>query len=233
MSLDKRTTNTNTKQRNLVTFSYPESLISEQYRTIRTNIKFTAVNKVMKKILITSPGMNEGKSTTAANLAVSMAQQKDKVLLIDANLRNPSIHQIFKITNPNGLTDILLNENISLEETVFKTGIGSLDVLASGTMISNASELIGSKIMKNFLKTVEQSYDVILIDSPSVREVTDTKIIADYCDGIILVYSNGKTELKHALETTRILKFAEDKILGVILNDNSRSFLQRLFNIKM
>lgn len=217
------------KKRNLVAYSSPDSLISEQYRTIRTNIKFSAMSKKRNIIMITSPTTGEGKSTTAANLAVSMAQNKEKVLLIDANLRNPSIHSIFKISNKVGLTSIL-SESLqpSLEETVYKTGMGSLDVLTSGPIPFNPGEIIGLKVMQDFLTQCEKVYDVVLIDSPSIMEVTDTKILANYCNGIVLVFNSGRTELKNAIATKRILEFVEDKIVGVILNENPQN---RLINM--
>lgn len=218
------------KKRNLIAYSSPDSLISEQYRTIRTNIKFSAVSKKRNIIMITSPTTGEGKSTTAANLAVSMAQNKEKVLLIDANLRNPSIHSIFKISNKVGLTSILSGSlQPSLEETVFKTGMGNLDVLTSGPIPFNPGEVIGLKVMQNFLTKCEMLYDLVLIDSPSILEVTDTKILANYCNGIVLVFNSGKTELKNALATKRILEFVEDKVVGVILNENPQNRFINMF----
>ncbi|MED3912186.1 CpsD/CapB family tyrosine-protein kinase [Peribacillus simplex] len=221
MTMNKQKIGDRLKKRNLVAFSSPDSLISEQYRTIRTNIKFSSVSKKRNIIMITSPTSGEGKSTTAANLAVSMAQNKEKVLLIDANLRNPAIHSIFKIPNKVGLTNILSDSNFSsLDKTVYRTGIGDLDVLTSGPIPFNPGEIMGLPVMQDFLVKCEEHYDIVLIDSPSILEVTDTKILANYCNGIILVFNNGKTELKKALATKRILQFVEEKIVGVILNEN-------------
>lgn len=217
------------KKRNLVAFTNPDSLISEQYRAIRTNIKFSSVTKKRNIIIVTSPSSGEGKSTTAANLAVSMAQNKEKVLLIDANFRNPTIHSIFKIPNKVGLANILSDlVHASLEETVYRTGMGNLDVLTSGPIPFNPGEIMGLTIMKDFLNQCEKQYDIILIDAPSMLEVTDTKILANYCNGIILVFNKGRTELKNALTTKRILEFVEDKVIGVILNENRQN---RLINL--
>ncbi|MGE7602891.1 CpsD/CapB family tyrosine-protein kinase [Peribacillus sp. NPDC097675] len=218
------------KKRNLIAYSSPDSLISEQFRTIRTNIKFSAISKKRNIIMVTSPTAGEGKSTTAANLAVSMAQNKEKVLLIDANFRSPTIHSIFKISNKVGLTNILSEVlEPSLEETVYKTGMESLDVLTSGPIPFNPGEIIGLKVMQEFLTACEKVYDVILIDSPSILEFTDTKILANYCNGIVLVFNNGKTQLKNAIATKRILEFVEDKMVGVILNTNPQNWLTKLF----
>ncbi|MEC2056071.1 CpsD/CapB family tyrosine-protein kinase [Peribacillus psychrosaccharolyticus] len=218
-----------TNKRNLVTYTNPDSMISEQFRTIRTNIKFSSLEKKVTTIQITSPNDGDGKTTTAANLAISMAQHKEKVLLIDANLRNPSVHHVFKTSNNVGLTTFLLDTSSDLTEIVNHTGIGMLDVLTSGPVPINASEIIGSPMMQELLISAARSYDCIIIDSPSILEVTDAKIIANFCDSIILVFNHGKTNMKQAFSTKRILEFAENKIVGVILNDNVRKMKFKLF----
>ncbi|MGE7878884.1 CpsD/CapB family tyrosine-protein kinase [Peribacillus muralis] len=227
MAIQKLKYKDRVKKRNLVAYSSPDSLISEQFRTIRTNIKFSSVSKERNIIMITSPTTAEGKSTTAANLAVSMAQNKEKVLLIDGNLRSPAIHSIFKVSNKEGLTNILSGLS-TLENTLFRSGIGELDVLTSGPIPFNPGEIIGLPAMQEFLIQCEENYDIVLIDSPSILEVTDTKILADYCHGIILVFNSGKTELKKAVATKRVLQFVEDKIIGVILNENPETRITKL-----
>ncbi|MFJ7756095.1 CpsD/CapB family tyrosine-protein kinase [Peribacillus muralis] len=227
MAIQKLKYKDRVKKRNLVAYSNPDSLISEQFRTIRTNIKFSSVSKERNIIMITSPTTAEGKSTTAANLAVSMAQNKEKVLLIDGNLRSPAIHSIFKVSNKEGLTNILSGLS-TLENTLFRSGIGELDVLTSGPIPFNPGEIIGLPAMQEFLIQCEENYDIVLIDSPSILEVTDTKILADYCHGIILVFNSGKTELKKAVATKRVLQFVEDKIIGVILNENPETRITKL-----
>ncbi|MGE6376896.1 CpsD/CapB family tyrosine-protein kinase [Peribacillus muralis] len=227
MAIQKLKYKDRVKKRNLVAYSSPDSLISEQFRTIRTNIKFSSVSKERNIIMITSPTTAEGKSTTAANLAVSMAQNKEKVLLIDGNLRSPAIHSIFKVSNKEGLTNILSGLS-TLENTLFRSGIGELDVLTSGPIPFNPGEIIGLPAMQEFLIQCEENYDIVLIDSPSILEVTDTKILADYCHGIILIFNSGKTELKKAVATKRVLQFVEDKIIGVILNENPETRITKL-----
>jgi len=206
------------KKRNLITFANPDSIISEQYRTIRTNIYFLNGDKKNKTLLVTSPGKLEGKSTTAANLAISMAQQQEKVLLIDGNLRNPNIHSIFKASNAFGLTDVL-TETISFEEAVFPSSIEKLDILTSGKTPSNPVELLASQNMQQLLQKVKSLYDIILIDSTSILEVTDTKIIANICDGVVLVVKQNKTNIESAVETKKVLEYARAQIVGVILNN--------------
>ncbi|MCJ8009114.1 CpsD/CapB family tyrosine-protein kinase [Lederbergia wuyishanensis] len=218
MVLNKRKRSKSNKRRNLIAFSSPDSIISEQYRMIRTNIHFLIGDKTNNTLLITSPGKNEGKSTTTANLAISMAQQKEKVLLIDGNFRDPSIHNIFKVPNTLGLTDIL-TDKATFQEAVNISVIDGLDVLTSGSIPTNPVELLASQTMKSFLKNINSFYDFILIDSTSLLEVTDTKIIANISDGVILVVRQEKTNIESAFESKKVLEYAKAKIVGVILNE--------------
>ncbi|MBN6889010.1 protein-tyrosine kinase [Cytobacillus horneckiae] len=209
---------TSAKRRNLVTFSHPDSVISEQYRTIRTNIQFIIGEQKNSILLVTSPSRYEGKSTTVANIAVSMAQQKEKVLLIDANLRNPSIHEILKLPYSLGLTDVLKGFT-SFEDAVVSSHIPGLKVLPSGEIPSNPSELLSSSIMKRLLEKVSPLYDIILIDSPALLDVTDTKILANVSDGVVLVVRKGKTKAEHTYNAKKVLQYAKSEIIGVILNE--------------
>ncbi|NHC43076.1 CpsD/CapB family tyrosine-protein kinase [Bacillus sp. MM2020_1] len=204
--------------RSLVTYLNPESIVSEQYRSIQANINFVMEDKKSRTFLITSPNKGEGKSTVAANLAVSLAQQKVKVLLIDANLRNPSVHSIFKIQNTSGLTDILTGRT-NLYDEIHHTEIGRLDILPSGTVPFNPAELLSSPIMKDILATSLRSYNVVLIDSHSVLELTDTKLLASQCDGVVLVIRSGKTIQGKAIEAKKVLEFSKAKIIGAIINE--------------
>ncbi|MEH7884015.1 CpsD/CapB family tyrosine-protein kinase [Bacillus sp. JJ1609] len=217
MFQSKRRAARNSQKRNLIVYSNPDSIISEQFRTLRTNVHFLTGGK-KSTLLLTSPSSGEGKSTAAANLAVSMAQQKEKVLLIDANLRDPDVHFIFKISNNTGLADVLAGR-VDLEDTVYHTEIGNLDILTSGQLDSNPAELLGSESMQTLFQKALQEYDLIIIDSPPVLEVTDTKLLANKSDGVILVISEGRTGLEKATEAKKALEFARAKIFGVILNE--------------
>ena len=186
-------------KKKLITFSSSDSMTSDQFRMIRTNIKFLPGEKDNKVFLITSPSNKEGKSTTVANLAVSMAQQDEKILLIDANLKSPAIHHIFDIPSQIGLADILMNKK-RFDEVVYPTGIGELDILVSGTTFSNPAELLGSETMTYLLNLVTRMYSVILIDAPSILKTTETHILANQCDGVILVL---RLSLIHISEPTR------------------------------
>nr|WP_306798551.1 CpsD/CapB family tyrosine-protein kinase [Oceanobacillus saliphilus] len=206
------------KKIQLVTYLNADSVIADQFRTIRTNLKFLMEEKKSRVFLITSPGENEGKSTTVANLAVSIAQQKEKVLLIDANLRNSMLHQVFKIQNQTGLTDVLKGA-ISLKQAITFTDIGKLDILTSGPDVSNPTEILGSNDMASLLHDVADMYDIVLIDSPTILKSTETRVLANQCDGAVLVLHRGKTEMDKAVEAKRILDLAHANLLGVIINE--------------
>lgn len=217
VSLNKNTA-TLKHRGSLITYSNPDSIISDQFRTIRTNIKFLPIEKKNRIILITSPGKADGKSTTTANLAVSMAQQNEKVLLIDANLRTPVIHNIFNISNEVGLTDLLTNTT-SFNEIVSKTGIGKLDVLTSGSTFLNPAELLESEIMTDFMNTIVDSYNVILIDAPPVLKSTETRVLANQSDGVILVINRNKTKIGKMAESRKLLELVNAKLVGAIMNE--------------
>jgi protein-tyrosine kinase len=206
------------RRTNLIAYMNPDSLIAEQYRTIRTNIQFSCIDDTVRSIIITSPGFGEGKSTITANLGVSMAEQGKKVLIIDADIRKPTMHTIFKIKNEEGLSSVLLGK-ISLKEAVFQTEIGRLGVLTSGPKPFNSSKVLDSKAVKELTEAALEYYDIVLFDSPPVLEVTDTQILSNQCDGVILVLSCGKTGNEKAVEAERVLKIARAKLLGVILNE--------------
>lgn len=204
-------------RRHFVSHTYPNSEIAERFRTIRTNIQFSSIDKKHQTLIITSPSNGEGKTTTAVNLAISYSQQGKKVLLIDANLRKPKLQQAFNIKEKEGLTDILI-EGIPLEKAVVQTQIGQLDVISSGPIPLNPTEIIGSNTMSRFLMEVKKVYDMVIFDCPSVLETTETKLLARQCDGVILILSSGKTDQEKALEASRLLNLVRAKIIGVILN---------------
>jgi len=205
------------EKKTIIAHTHPDSVISEQFRMIQTNIKFIMPEQNSRTILITSSGDGEGKSTIATNLAVSLAQQKKKVLLIDGNLRRPALHSYFNKSNSMGLTDVLTGKS-SFSEAVFHTEVWKLDLLTSGVVPFNPVELIGSQRMQELLTKVKQTYDIILIDSNSILEVTDTKLLASQCDGVILVTKNGKTKFEKAAEAKKVIEFSKTNIVGIVLN---------------
>lgn len=205
-------------KRKLITKLNPKSPISEQYRTIRTNIQFSSVDKEIRSILVTSSGPTEGKSTTVANLAVVFAQQGKTVLLIDSDLRKPTVHYTFNLTNTFGLTNVLAKQ-ANLKDTMVQTDEKNLYVLPSGPIPPNPAELLGSKAMEDLMENVLQEFDIVLFDTPPVLAVTDAQILANRCDGTILVVSSGKTEIEQAVKAKEALLSVNATILGTVLNN--------------
>ncbi|ASS89477.1 CpsD/CapB family tyrosine-protein kinase [Aeribacillus pallidus] len=212
-----RTKGMKQKQRTLITALNPKSPISEQYRTIRTNIQFSSVDHEIRSIMITSTGPGEGKSTTAENLAVVFAQQGKQVLLIDADLRKPTVHYTFRLQNIHGLTSVLLR-NATLQEAVSVSEVDHLDVLTSGPIPPNPAELLSSRSMVELLKEAYDQYDIVIIDSPPLLAVADAQILANQVDASIMVVASGKTEREAALKGKESLLSAKSKLLGVVLN---------------
>lgn len=205
------------KNRELIVHNNPKSPTSEAYRTLRTNIQFSNVDKNIKSIVLTSPGTSEGKSTVISNLAITMAQVDKKILLVDADLRKPRIHKIFDLLNFSGLTTVL-SENLDYKEVRMSTEIDGLDILASGPIPPNPAELLGSLKMKDFLEKVREDYDMVLLDTPPVGVVTDAAVLAAKCDGVILVCSVNQTTIKAIVNAKELLQKVDANILGVVLN---------------
>lgn len=205
-------------QRKLITEIYPKSPISEQYRTIRTNIQFSTVDHELRSILVTSSVPGDGKSTTVANLAVVFAQQGKKVLLIDGDLRKPTVHYTFQIPNTIGLTNVLTKQ-VPLSEAIRETTINNLYVLTSGPIPPNPAEMLGSSSMKELISEVYALFDVVLFDSPPILSVTDAQVLANLCDGSILVVKSQQTDKEAAMKAKDLLNAANAQLLGVVLND--------------
>lgn len=214
----KRKKQFKTNVRSLITKFNPKSPISEQYRTIRTNIEFASVDQDMRSLLVTSSGPSEGKSSTTANLGVVFAQQGKRVLLIDGDLRKPTVHYTFKLDNRTGLSTVLVGEK-SLEETVKETDVPNLEILTCGPIPPNPSELLGSNAMKQMLQKAQDTYDVVIFDTPPVLAVTDAQILANICDGSIIVARSEQTEYEAIQKAKDLLEPAHAKLLGIVLND--------------
>lgn len=206
--------------RSLLSYSDPHGSISEQYRTIRNNIHYAANEKKIRSLLVTSPSEGDGKSTATVNLAICMAQRGDRVLVIDANFRNPIIHQIFSVQTSPGLSNVL-GQQLDIREAIYNTEVESLDILPSGQRFFNSTELLDSQLMVDVMEYAAAHYDFILLDCPPVLGLPDTSALVSKCDGVILLLKSGKTQQEQAKEAKRALLFAKANILGVILNKKS------------
>lgn len=201
--------------KNLISLRDPKSPVSEAYRAIRTNIEFSNLDGDIKVICITSSMKNEGKSTVIANLAVTFQRLDKKVLLIDGDLRNPSLHKMFNIENDKGLTNILLRKN-KFEECI-KTE-ENLHILTGGYIPSNPSEVLSSKLMKDFIDGLRDKYDYIFVDAPPIGIVTDAGIISSYSDGVVFVVESNRADSKIVKNAKERLDQINANILGVIVN---------------
>lgn len=204
--------------RKLVTISETKSHIIEQFRTLRTNIKFSMPDEPLKTILVTSSTPGEGKSTNAANLGVVFAQEDKRVLIIDADMRKPTLHHTFKTFNKVGLSNILARRS-ALHEAVQETFIVGLDVITSGPIPPNPAELLSSQGLDALLQHVKNDYDIIIIDSPPLLSVTDAQILANKCDGTILILNTGVVDKRAVKKAKALLAASRTKILGVVLNN--------------
>jgi capsular exopolysaccharide synthesis family protein len=207
-----------TLKRRLLAHNSPKDPVAEQYRTIRTNIQFSGADQDIKSLILTSSGTAEGKSTTASNLAAVYAQQGLKVLLIDADLRKPTVHYTFRLENHAGLTNVLTRQS-TLGQAVQETKVRDLYVLTSGPIPPNPSELLASHQMEELLKEMKQQFDMVIFDTPPILAVADAQILANQVDASILVVSSGKTEKEAALKAKELLVHAKSKLLGVVLNN--------------
>jgi capsular exopolysaccharide synthesis family protein len=208
-------------KRPIITDINPKSPISEAYRTLRTNVDFSAIDEPVKVIMLTSAGPGEGKSTTASNLAVAYAQSDKKTLLIDADLRKPTLHHTFVRSNRWGLTNIIAGQT-KASEVICKTDINNLELLTSGPIPPNPSEILASKKMTALLEELKLAYDIIIIDTPPALAVTDAQIVATKCDGVILVIDSGKVKREVAMKVKASLEHVKARILGAVLNNLDR-----------
>ena len=202
---------------NLITQTDPKNPAAEAYKVIRTSIQFAQAGKALKTIAVTSCTPNEGKSTTIANLAVVLTQTGKSVLLIDCDMRNPTVHKNFKLSNKVGLSSCI-SMGTALADAVQKTGIENLDALTGGVIPPNPSELLGSERMQHILARAAEEYDYVLLDTPPVLPVTDALVLGNLVDGVILVLDSGEIKVEMARDVKNQLVQAGANILGVVLN---------------
>jgi capsular exopolysaccharide synthesis family protein len=207
------------KLNELITISDPRSPISEAYRTLRTNLDFASLDQALKTIVVTSAEVGEGKSTTLANLAVVSAQAGRKVILVDADLRRPTLHQLFELSNEVGLTTMALDEATLASPPIQETGIEGLSVLTSGPLPPNPAELLGSRRMTEVVAALAEWADQVFFDTPPVVAVTDAAVLATKVHGVLLVVSAGKTRREHARAAVQRLEQINARLVGTVLTN--------------
>jgi succinoglycan biosynthesis transport protein ExoP len=205
-------------QGKLIAMEQPRSPIAEAFRTIRTNLQYSTLDKPVKTLLVTSSVPVEGKSVAAANLAVVLAQAGLRTLLIDADLRRPSAHKLFRLPNQSGLSNALLRDGASANGHLQMTETENLRVLTSGPIPPNPSELLGSRKMQELLDRLKTEQDVIVLDSSPVLAVTDSSVLATQVDGVVLVTQAGSTRRQAALRSRDTLRKVGGNIVGAIVN---------------
>jgi succinoglycan biosynthesis transport protein ExoP len=196
----------------------PFSPVLEGYRQIRTNIQFAAVDEPAKSILVTSPNPGEGKSLTAANLGVVMAQAGLKTIIVDSDLRIPVLHKIFQVPNLDGLTDLLRSSQPEVGDYLKDTGIENLQVITSGPLPPNSSEMLGSQRMIALIERLEDKADIVIFDSPPILAVTDAAVLSQRVDGVMLVIQAGRTRRDATRQAVNRVRQLGAKVLGVVLN---------------
>jgi len=207
------------KLNELITISEPRSPISEAYRALRTNLDFAALDQALKTMVVTSAGVGEGKSTTLANLAVVSAQAGRKVVLVDADLRRPTLHQIYGLDNEEGLTTAMMDEAALASPPLQETGVEGLSVLTSGPLPPNPAELMGSRRMEEVVAALAERADQIFFDTPPVVAVTDAAVLSTKVDGVLLVISAGRTRREYARSAVQRLEQVNARLVGTVLTN--------------
>lgn len=207
--------------RSLITLVNPKSPIAEQYRTIRTNLQFTALGATLQTIVVTSASPGEGKSTTASNLAIVYAQLGKRVLLMDCDMRKPTVHFTFQLAGQTGLSTILAKRT-TFDRSVQMTKVPKLHLLAAGPIPPNPSELLASPMMRQLLDEVKGKYDLIILDAPPLMHVADSRLLASETDGTILVVGCDNSNRDLVLKAKEQLVLSGAHMLGIVMNKRER-----------
>jgi len=208
---------TSNRERALFTHAKPRSSVAESLRSVRTNVLFRTGNKKSRTLLITSAIPREGKSFSSSNLAAVLAMSGSRVIIIDADLRRPSIHRLFELSDEKGLSEVLLSQR-SVHEVITPSHISNLDVIPAGPIPTNPSELLGSEKMQDVVKELQKEYDIVIIDSPPVTAVADPLILSPFADGVILVVEANQTRKPIVMQAITRLQQVKAPLIGGIVN---------------
>ena len=201
----------------------PKSIAAEAYRSLKTNIQYSSFDKEYKTIVVTSANPGEGKSTTAGNLALTLAEGEAKVLLVDCDMRKPSMHKNFRVTNTYGISDVLLQRQKVMD--VAHVYNKNLSIITAGKIPPNPAEMLASKAMTLFLKEMKEHFDYVVLDTPPVQAVADAQILSTKVDGTLVVVRAGVTKKDDVHNSVASLKKVNANIIGTVLHavDNSKN----------
>lgn len=202
----------------LIALRDPRSPAAEAYRQLRTNIQFSSLDQQLRTLLATSTAPDEGKSTTIANLAVTMAQSEQRVILVDCDLRRPTLHELFDLPNDAGLTSLILAQE-DAEIPLLDTVVPGLSLLPSGPLPPRPADILGSRRMETIIARLRGAADIVLFDTPPVVAVTDAAVLATRVDGVLLVFHAGKTSRERGRQARQMLEKVKANIVGVVLNN--------------
>lgn len=203
----------------LITLTDPRSAAAEAYRTLRTNLIFAGLDKPIETLIVTSPGPNEGKSVALANLAVTMAQGERRTIIVDADLRRPTQHQIFGVSNDRGLTTMFVQPETIANPPLVETEVANLWLLPSGPLPPNPADLLGSRRMEEIIAALRARADILLFDAPPVVAVTDAAVLGMKVDGVLLVVTSGRTRRDDVRQARELLERAHVRLIGAVLTD--------------
>jgi capsular exopolysaccharide synthesis family protein len=213
-------------QNKLVAITDTRSAATEEFRVLRTNLQFMGVEKKIRRLLVTSTQPGEGKTTVSANLGVVLSQAGSKVLIVDCDLRRPSLHTKFNEKLTPGVTNYFTGEDASPSRYIKKTEVEGLHIITSGAVPPNPSELLASARMKNFLNEVENDYDYVIIDSPPAGGFADAAMLSKLCDGVLFICASGQAKKEHIKKTVDSFEKINSKVIGVVVNKISKKTLR-------
>ncbi len=194
----------------------PKSIDAEAYRSLRSNIEYSSFDDEYRVIVVTSSVPGEGKSTTSGNLAIALAQSGNSVLLVDCDMRKPSIHKKFKISNAAGTAELLLRKRL-FEEVANKYN-ENLTIITAGKIPPNPSEMLASRAMTAFIEEMKKEFKYIILDTPPLQAVTDAQVLSTKADGVLLVVRAGSTKREMVLNSVDLIKKVQGKVIGTVLN---------------